>query len=265
MNPGTHAILILPPPPLRPDLPPIARAALFLDFDGTLVEIAERPDAVRVPPELPGQLDALARRLGGALAVVSGRPLRDLDFFLPVDLAKAGDHGAVLRPDPTAPPEMPDLPAPPLHWRERALTLLERHPDALIEDKTHGFVLHYRQAPEAGPEARALLEALVAGAPEAFTLLEARMAWEVRPRGPSKGSAVRRIMREPSFVSRVPVFIGDDVTDEEGMATARDYGGLGLRLQEAFGTPAALRAWLVEALGRAAPPAVAGTGGGAAR
>lgn len=239
----------LPPPPLRPDLPPIARPALFLDFDGTLVEIAPTPDAVRVPPGLPPLLQALAARLGGALAVVSGRPLRDLDRFLPVPIAKAGDHGAALRADPAAPAECPDLPSPPPAWRARAAALLTAFPGTLIEDKAHGFVLHYRLAPEAGPAARDLLSALVAEAPDAFTLLEARMAWEVKPRGPSKAGAVRAMMARPPFAGRVPVFIGDDVTDEEGMDAARALGGHGLRLQDAFGTPGALRAWLAEACG----------------
>ena len=236
--------LALPPPPLSPDTGPIADAALFLDFDGTLVEIAPRPDAVRVQPDLPRLLQRLATGLNGALAIVSGRPLRDLDHFLPVPIAKAGDHGATLRPVPGQPPESPDLPHAPAGWRERAAALVERFPGTLIEDKEHGFVVHYRLAPAAGPVAKTLLDELVAEAPGAFTLLEARMAWEVRPRGASKGTAVRALMERAPFAGRRPVFIGDDVTDEEGMAAAREFGGLGLRLQDAFGEPEALREWL---------------------
>ena len=236
--------LALPPPPLSPDTGPIADAALFLDFDGTLVEIAPRPDAVQVQPGLPRLLQRLATGLNGALAIVSGRPLRDLDHFLPVPIAKAGDHGATLRPVPGQPPESPDLPHAPAGWRERAAALVERFPGTLIEDKEHGFVVHYRLAPAAGPVAKTLLDELVAEAPGAFTLLEARMAWEVRPRGASKGTAVRALMGRAPFAGRRPVFIGDDVTDEEGMAAARGFGGLGLRLQDAFGEPEALREWL---------------------
>ena len=236
--------LSLPPPPLSPDTGPIADAALFLDFDGTLVEIAPRPDAVQVQPGLPRLLQRLSTGLNGALAIVSGRPLRDLDHFLPVPIAKVGDHGATLRPVPGQPSESPDLPGAPGAWRERAATLLERFPGTLIEDKEHGFVVHYRLAPAAGPEAKALLDELVAEAPGAFTLLEARMAWEVRPLGASKGTAVRSLMNRAPFAGRRPVFIGDDVTDEEGMAVAREFGGLGLRLQDAFGEPEALRDWL---------------------
>ena len=225
-----------PPSPRRP--------ALFLDFDGTLVEIAPRPDAVRVPPDLPPLLARLAARLEGALAVVSGRPLRDLDHFLPVPIAKAGDHGAALRPAPDAAVETPDLPAAPIAWRGRAVALVEQHPGALLEDKEHGFVVHYRQAPAAGEPARALLDALVAERPAEFAVLQARMAWEVRPRGASKATAVASLMARPPFAGRTPVFVGDDVTDEEGMAVARAQGGLGWRLQDVFGDPAGLRAWL---------------------
>ena len=250
----TAGPLSLPPPPLSPDTGPIADAALFLDFDGTLVEIAPTPDAVRVQPGLPRLLQRLSTGLNGALAIVSGRPLRDLDRFLPVPIAMAGDHGATLRPVPGQPPDSPDLPEAPAAWRERAAALVERFPGALIEDKEHGFVVHYRLAPEAGPAAKALLDGLLSETPGggAFDLLEARMAWEVRPRGASKGTAVRALMRRPPFAGRRPVFIGDDVTDEEGMAVAREFGGLGLRLQDAFGEPEALRGWLA----RCAPPPV---------
>lgn len=229
------------------DLPhPPERAALFLDFDGTLVEIAERPDAIIVPPDLPELLERLSGRLDGALAVISGRPLAELDHFLPVAIAKVGSHGAVLRPEPQGPLEEPALPSPPAAWRVRLATLVESFPGAFIEDKAHGFVLHYRQSPEAGPVARTLLESLVAEAPDAFALLPARMAWEVTPRGVSKGTAVTSLMARRPFAGRLPVFVGDDVTDEAGMAVARAAGGMGLRLQDVFGTPPVFRDWLAE-------------------
>jgi trehalose 6-phosphate phosphatase len=224
---------------------PIAldRAALFLDFDGTLVEIAPRPEAVVIPPALPGLLRRVAARLEGALAIVSGRPLAELESFLPVPLAMAGEHGAALRLAPEARPERVTLPEPPPDWRRRTEALAAGFPGALVEPKAHGFVLHFRQAPEAGEPGRALLDALLADAAE-FVLMPAHMAWEVKPRAVSKASAVERLMAAPPFAGRIPVFIGDDVTDEAGMEAARRFGGQGLRLQEAFGTPAALRDWL---------------------
>jgi trehalose 6-phosphate phosphatase len=241
------------------DMLPIApdRAALFLDFDGTLVEIAPRPDTVVVPPGLPGLLRRLAARLEGALAIVSGRPLAELETFLPVPLAMAGEHGAALRPAPGAPAERPPLPHPPPEWQRRAEALAARHAGALVEPKAHGFVLHFRQAPEAGPPGRALLEDLLGGAGD-FVLMPAHMAWEVKPSAVSKARAVERLMAAPPFAGRVPVYIGDDVTDEAGMAAARAAGGIGLRLQEHFGTPAALRGWLARLAEDAGAEAAAG-------
>lgn len=224
--------------PIAPD-----RAALFLDFDGTLVEIAPRPDAVVVPPGLPALLRRVADQLDGALAVVSGRPLEQLDALLPAPLAMAGDHGAALRRVPGGPVDASRLPRPPVAWRHQAEALAARFPGAFVEAKQHGFVLHYRLAPAAGPPARALLEALIAGSGN-FQLMPAHMAWEVKPSGVSKATAVAGFMAHPPFAGRTPVFIGDDVTDEAGMAAARAAGGIGLRLQDAFGTPAVLRDWL---------------------
>jgi trehalose 6-phosphate phosphatase len=226
--------------PLAPDL-----AALFLDFDGTLVEIAPRPDAVTVPPGLPGLLTRLADRFGGALAVVSGRPLAQLEALLPVPLAMAGDHGASLRPAPGAAMRHLDLPVPPAAWLSQAEALAAGFPGALVERKAHGFVLHYRLAPEAAAIARATLERMV-GAERDFVVMPARMAWEVKPRAVSKATAVAGLMAEAAFAGRQPVFIGDDVTDEAGMEAARAAGGYGLRLQDAFGTPAGLRRWLAQ-------------------
>ncbi|MBL6079782.1 trehalose-phosphatase [Belnapia sp. T18] len=240
-------LITLPPPPRVPGLGQIADAALFLDFDGTLVEIAPRPDAVVVPEQLPPLLHRLTEGLGGALAVVSGRALAALDHFLPVPIPKAGDHGASLRPDPFAPPLLRDFADVPPEWRAAADMLVARHPGALVEDKAHGFVIHYRLAPGMGEAARGLLAGFVAQNPQAFDLLEARMAWELRPRGASKATAVHALMARAPFTGRTPVFIGDDVTDEEGMEAARSYGGQGWRLDDMFGTPQVLREWLAEA------------------
>ncbi len=234
---------MITPSPFPPGVDP-RRIALFLDFDGTLVEIAPTPDTVVVPPGLPALLERLGTRLGGALAIVSGRPLRELDHFLPSRLAMAAEHGAALRIEPGAEAERPNLPSPPEEWRQRALALAESFAGARLENKAHGLVVHWRLAPEAAEPARALLEGLVAEQPDHFTLLPAHMAWEVKPRSVSKGTVVARFLAHPPFAGRVPVFIGDDVTDEAGMAAAQAAGGLGLKLQDAFGSPARLREWL---------------------
>lgn len=218
-------------------------AALFLDFDGTLVDIAPRPEAVEVPSDLPLLLTSLANRLGGAVCIVSGRPLAQLEACLPVALSMAGEHGATLRLANATPTRRHHLPVPPAAWLCHAEALASRFPGALLERKAHGFVLHYRLAPEAATIARDMLERMVATCDD-FVVMPARMAWEVKPRAVSKGGVVVELMAEPPFAGRRPIFIGDDVTDEAGFEAARAAGGLGLRLQDAFGTPAALREWL---------------------
>jgi trehalose 6-phosphate phosphatase len=160
-----------------------------------------------------------------------------------VPIVKVGDHGAAMRMGPAEPVSGPPLPAPPEAWRTGAEGIAARFPGALVEHKAHGLVLHYRQAPEAGEPAKALLEAMVSENAE-FTLMPARMAWEVKPRAISKGTAVAALLARAPFTGRLPVFVGDDVTDEAGMAAAQASGGIGLRLQDAFGTPAAFREWL---------------------
>lgn len=225
-----------------PELP--AHPALLLDFDGTLVEIARRPDAVRVAPELAPMLGRLALRLGGALAIVSGRPLSELDRHLPIAIAKVGEHGAALRPRPGGPVQRLHLPPLPARWRLAAARLAAVRRGAVVEQKPHGLVLHFRQAPALGAEAERLLAGFAAERPHEFRLQSAHKAWEIVPVGVSKGDAVRRLMAVPPFAGRVPIFVGDDRTDEAAIEAAIALGGIGLRLQDAFGTPAALRAWL---------------------
>jgi trehalose 6-phosphate phosphatase len=217
-----------------PALPPIGRAALLLDVDGTLLDIAPTPDAVVVPPGLLASLRALRGRLDGALAVISGRPVEQVEALLP-DTARAiaGEHGGAIRYAPGGALERLDLPAPPEAW----------HPGASLERKARGFVLHYRAEPALGPALGEAMAALVEGSGR-FVTVPAHMAWELRPRGADKGSAVEALMRRAPFAGRVPVFVGDDVTDEDGMAAARRLGGIGLRVAEVFGTPAGVRVWL---------------------
>jgi trehalose 6-phosphate phosphatase len=196
-----------------------------------------------VPSFLPPLLERLSARLDGALAIVSGRPIAQLDLHLPVPVVKIGDHGGAMRLGPAEPVTGPSLPAPAPEWRARAEAVAAGFPGAMVEHKAHGLVLHYRLAPEAEEPARAALEALVAETTD-FTLMPARMAWEVKPRAVSKGTAVAALLARPPFTGRLPVFVGDDVTDEAGMAASRAAGGVGLRLQDEFGTPEAFRDWL---------------------
>ena len=237
---------------MPPSLPPIERAALLLDLDGTLLDIAPAPDAVVVPPGLRDTLHALRPLLGDALAVVTGRPVETVEALLgDAPFAVAGEHGGAIRHAPGQPLERPDLPAPPEAWLAAAGRVVAAHPGALLERKVRGFALHYRAVPDAGPAMRDALDVLLDGSAD-FEVLSGQMIWEVRPRGVDKGKAVARLMARAPFLGRMPVFIGDDVTDEDGIAEAQASGGAGLRVPESFGNAAGVRAWLAAtAAGRA--------------
>lgn len=225
-------------------MPPLDRAALLLDLDGTLLDLAPRPDAVVVPPDLPRTLCSLRRLCGDAVAVITGRPVEVVDALLgDAIFAVAGEHGGAVRHGPGQMVERVPLPSPPGEWLVEAEQLALQFPGALLEHKARGFALHYRAVPTAGEELRLALTEMVSGSVE-FELLPAHMLWEVRPRGADKGKAVAGVMDRAPFRGRSPVFVGDDVTDEAGIAAAQAMGGVGLRVQEAFGDAAGVRAWL---------------------
>ncbi len=237
-------------------LPPFDRSALLLDLDGTLLDIAPTPDAIYVPPELPNTLATLRGFLADALAVVTGRPVETIDALLnDTVFAVAGEHGGAIRHAPGQPVERPPLPEVPGEWLVEAERLALAYPGALLEVKARGFTLHYRQVPDAARSLRDGLMALLAGSDE-FELLRGLMMWEVRPRGTDKGRAVAALMSRSPFAGRLPVFIGDDVTDEDGIAEAIALGGAGLRVQDVFGDAAGVRAWLQEIVATGDWPAV---------
>ena len=235
------------PPPATPALPDTA--ALLLDLDGTLIDIAATPDAVVVPAMLPTVLLRLREKLGGALAVVTGRPVEDVDRLLPgIPTAVAGEHGGAIRFAPGAPLERADLPELPGAWLVEAEWAVAAHPGAFVERKARGFALHYRQAPAAGGALEQAARAILAGT-DTHRLLGGSMTWEIRPRGADKETAVRALMARPPFAGRVPVYLGDDVTDEDGIRAAIALGGVGWRVQEVFGDAGGVRAWLAEVAG----------------
>lgn len=238
-------------------MPPFQETALFIDLDGTLLDIAPTPEQVVVPEGLTDGLRRLRQRLSDALAVVSGRPVEQLEALLgDAPFALAGEHGGAVRLRPAAALERFALPGPIPAWYEAAERIADRHDGVRLERKPHGFVLHYRARPALGEQLGAEIGALLAGS-EAFALMPARKAWEVRPRGVDKGTAVRTLMRNPPFAGKRPLFIGDDVTDEDGIRAATALGGSGLRVPEVFGAPEAVRQWLLRAAAEAAWPAVA--------
>jgi len=159
-------------------LPPLDRAALLLDLDGTLLDIAPTPDAVVVPPGLLDVLAALRRLLGDAVAVVTGRPVETIDTLLgEAVFAAAGEHGGAIRHEPGGKLERPALPSLPATWIDAAERLVAAYPGALFEPKMHGFSLHYRAVPEAEAALRDGLMQLLSGDDE-FELLAGRMIWE---------------------------------------------------------------------------------------
>jgi trehalose 6-phosphate phosphatase len=226
------------------------KSALFLDLDGTLLEIAATPESVVVPPALPSLLAELHRQLEGAVAIVSGRPLGQIDQLLtPFRASAAGEDGVVLRFSDGTLEELPVGIAIPDDWRAALQDAVERWPGVRIEPKPHGLAVHYRLAPEREAEVWELVRRLVAPDHPWFRLIPAREAVELGLRAASKGDAVERLMAHAPFHGRRPIFIGDDYTDEAGMSMARRFGGLGLRVAEVFGgDPAQVRAWLTHGM-----------------
>lgn len=203
------------------------RLALFLDFDGTLVPIAEHPDRVQMAPQLPPLLRQLAAQLNGALAIVTGRQLASLDRQLaPLVLPAAGMHGAELRLAADAPVQTPSPLGPAV---ERLAARYAGDAALWIEDKGAAVAMHYRAAPQRRAEAEAAMRALQAQCPHT-ELIAGKDVYELRPRGVNKGAAVKRFMDTPGFAGRFPLFIGDDVTDEDGIAAAQRHGGLGIKV-----------------------------------
>lgn len=229
----------LPPDPTR--------WALFLDFDGTLVDIAATPGAVDVPAELPAVLARAHDALGGALAIVSGRRIVDLDAFLfPFRATFLAEHGVDCRlADGTRLAQSP-LPAIPGDWLARFSALAERHEGVLVEAKSHGVTVHFRLAPEAEKAVLRLMEAMVSERPVEFTLLSARMAYELRPRGTDKGTAVARMLDMTPFAGRAPIYVGDDDTDRDAFPVVEGRnGGAALWVPDDFaGQPAEVRQWI---------------------
>lgn len=232
-------------PPLEPDM------ALFLDFDGTLVELAPRPEDVQVVEGLVTSLSRLGTRLDDALAIVSGRPIAEIDRFLaPLNCPAAGLHGHerrahrqedIQRTEPTA-----DI---------RALKGVIRHSGLVkngvaLEDKGATIAVHFRDAPEYETRISEMMHDAVQALP-ALHLVRGKMVLEAKPHGCDKGTSVLTFLKEAPFAGRRPVFVGDDVTDEDGIAAVQDAGGIGIKVgpgetcaQYRLGDVTAVHQWL---------------------
>ena len=236
--------------------------ALFLDFDGTLVDIADQPHEVEIPAGLVPTLAVLEQYLGGAVAVISGRPISQIDEFLaPLRLPVAGVHGTERR---SASGELTMLSTHPLDRIEHAARQLAlQHTGLLVETKRGSIALHYRQAPELEGLCHSTLQAAVQASP-GVTLLQGKMVVEAKPGGASKGGAIEEFMREAPFAGRTPLFVGDDLTDEVGFSSVQRMGGLGVKVGEGasvawqrISTPELFRQQLQEAVAIRAGKAVA--------
>jgi len=242
---GSRTDTLLPQPPCAL----FEGASLFLDFDGTLVTIAPTPDAVIVDAALLALLARLRARLDGRLVLVSGRSLADLRALLGSwNGLTAGSHGLELS---DAPAETPPRDVAALLADELAV-LKAQHPGVLVEEKSHGLALHYRQAPAAEELCHRLGE--LAAARTGWTVQPGKMVVELRPAGADKGMALRYYMARPDFAGTRPVMMGDDLTDEPAFEAAQALGGAGILVGEretaaryALADVAAVRAWLTEA------------------
>ena len=208
-----------------------ARAAWFLDFDGTLVELADAPDQVRVEAEVVDMVQELEHASRGAVALISGRRLGDIDrLFEPLRLPVAGQHGAERRSAGGRVHRYPEngQDIGTLHGLLRAW--VERRPGLLLEDKGSTFAVHYRRAPELAEQLGAFMQDLVARTHGRYCLQGGKMIFEIRPSGMDKGTAVLEFMREPPFIGRTPVFVGDDITDESAFAAVLSLSGIAVKV-----------------------------------
>lgn len=209
-----------------PPLSLLDGAALFLDFDGTLVELADAPDAISVSSGIPPLLKRLDQRLKGRLALISGRAIADLERHLECDgLAVSGSHGFELRlRDGRLARLTGNLDLSPA--RERVKAFACETPGLLVEDKPFGIALHYRQAPLEKERVDAMMAEVAREG--GLVLQEGKMVVELRPPGADKGDALRAFMAEPGFAGARPVFMGDDLTDEHAFEAASEMGGAGV-------------------------------------
>ena len=225
-----------------------ANDALFFDFDGTLAELGPDADAIALDPDAGRDLVRIARKLDGAVVLISGRDIRDLAGRTPDAVWHAGGHGLEIRAPGDA---VPDMPQPP---PDAVLTPLRRveadNPGVRLELKGPVAALHFRAAP--GAETACHDAARAAAEAAADHVWQAgKMVVEVKPAGTHKGEALRRMMRDAPFAGRRPIMFGDDTTDEDAIVVAQELGGLGVKVGEGASAaqiraddPVAVRAWL---------------------
>ncbi len=236
-------------------LPNLQECAILLDVDGTILDLAPTPREVWVPPSLRHDMIRLSDRTGGAVALVSGRSLDDLDLlFSPLQLPAIGGHGAEFRSRAGGEPESRrGVPLDPALKRKFAL-VAELGPGILLEDKGYSLALHFRLAPDLEQLIKEAIERICAQYPRApVEILHGKSVMEIKQTGFNKGSGVRELMRHPPFLDRHPIFIGDDITDESVFDIIPEFDGLAFSVGRMidgvnghFEKPEAVRSWLAQ-------------------
>ena len=235
---------------------------LFLDVDGTLLEIAATPDSVQVETSLQDLLDRLRTVLGGAVALISGRPIVDIDrLFGPHRWAAAGVHGLERRDSQGRWHSQNGFDvAAVAQARDRLQQLASRLPGTILEDKGMSVALHYRQVPHLESQVHGETRAILRSLGGRLVLLEGRMVVELRLAGANKADAIREFLGEAPFKGRRPIFIGDDVTDEKALEQVERIGGLSVavgdrvRAMLRVSGPRDVRVFLEELADAGAPP-----------
>jgi len=226
--------------------------ALFSDFDGTIVEIAPRPDAIRFTGEDADLFATAMKSFGGAVAIVSGRNLDDVRHYVgDFDGVISGGHGTELLIEGKI--ERHELPDPERleHIKAAVTEFAVIDPRVILEEKTYGVVLHFRQNPEMEFKARKFAECLLEGSND-FEIQPAKMALEIKPKNISKAGAIEKIMLAPQFFGRTPIYVGDDATDETAFAYVNEQDGISIKIGDGptaaryrTESPASFKKWLL--------------------
>ncbi len=231
----------------------IHQSAILLDIDGTLLDIAPTPHEVRVPATLRRTLATLQERTGGALALVSGRSLRDIDLiFSPLKVSAVGGHGAEIRLLPGGDTARQQSALLDKKLRRRFADIAVDGEGIIVEDKGYSLALHYRQAPEKQRAVENAVAAICAELPTAFVeVLPGKSVLEIKKVGFNKGTAIRYLMSHPPFAGRRPIFVGDDTTDETAFAVVPEFDGIAISVgrmvpgvTQRFEAPIDVRRWL---------------------
>ena len=229
--------------------------AILLDVDGTLLDIAPTPREVVVPATLEGTLARASHCTGGALALVSGRTIAEIDnFFAPLKLPAIGGHGAEMRPLANGPIISGHANKFDQEFKRRLKDIAARHPGVLVEDKDYSLALHYRLVPKQGVSlVHDVKHAYQEWGDQSIELLHGKAVLELKFAGFNKGTAVRQLMTYPPFKGRTPIFVGDDHTDEDAFAVMPEFNGRSMSvgrklpgIDKHFDCPADVRQWLAQ-------------------